>query len=113
MQPENPEVARLQREVLWSLTNEDHLGLWEIAWMLDVSPGQDRATIDSKVSLARVAAWDLLQRDAIEVWELDGWPPAEARRMTLDEFHNAAGEPAVWTDPEAATRLIQVRASAS
>ena len=103
------DVEALQEELLWSLRNEDDLGLWCVAWLLDCSPEQPQAVIDAKVSLARRATMDLLVRGVVEIWEMDGWPPESYRPVPLAEFRALEDEDDLWVRPDRADRLFELR----
>jgi hypothetical protein len=107
--PPLPDVEAVQEELLWSLRNEDDLGLWWVAWSLDCSPEQPQAVIDAKVSLARRATIDLLVRGVVEIWEMDGWSPESYRPVPLDEFRALEDDDDLWVRPDRADRLFELR----
>jgi hypothetical protein len=104
-----PDVDTVQQELLWCLRYEDDQFLWEVAWSLDCSPEQPQELVDAKISLARRATWELLDRGEIEVWEADGWPPNSYRPVSLAEFRRVEHDDDLWVRPEKATRLFELR----
>ncbi len=106
-----PSMAELQGDLLDSLRDEDDQALWEVAWRLDCSPGQPQADIDAKVALARKATLDLLRRGVIEIWRMDGWPPASFTPMSEAEFLAVQDDHLLWVAPEQAGAWFQIRLS--
>jgi hypothetical protein len=101
-----PAPAELAAEIMLELDGYN-LGLWEIAWMLNHEHPNTDTT--ARVTLARVVVFDLLDRHAIGLWQMNDWPPTAYEPLTQDETDQLRRDDLPWFDPENAAILVEIR----